>query len=219
MLRLRYQTYEFGSTDIHVRMLRDRQQYADDDGIAERAGVSAASWPLFGVVWPSGELLAQLMSEYEIEGRRILEVGCGMGLASLLLNHRGADITATDYHPEAGAFMQENTRLNEDADITFVRAGWSDVPVELGEFDLIIGSDLLYEPDQVESLPAFIDQHAGPKCEVIIVDPGRGLHPRFSINMVRLGFHHAQEKPTGSDHMNNRFGGQILTYHRQTSIA
>ena len=214
MLRLRYQTYEFGSTDIHVRMLRDRQQYADDEGIAERAGVSVASWPLFGVVWPSGELLAQLMFDHEVEGKRILEVGCGMGLASLLLNHQGADITATDYHPEAGAFMQENTRLNEDTDITFVRAGWGDTPVDLGEFDLIIGSDLLYEPDHVETLPAFIDQHAGPGCEVIIVDPGRGLHPRFSINMIRFGFEHTQKKPTGSDHMDNDFTGQILTYHR-----
>ena len=214
MLRLRYQTYEFGAIDIHVRMLRDRQQYSDDEGIAERAGVSEASWPLFGVVWPSGELLAQLMCEYEIEGKRILEVGCGMGLASLLLNHRGADITATDYHPEAGKFMQENTRLNNDAEITFVRTGWGDEKTGLGEFDLIIGSDLLYEPDQVELLPVFIEQHAHANCEVIIIDPGRGLHPRFSINMLKLGFQHAQEKPGGSDYMNDRFKGQILTYNR-----
>ena len=64
------------------------------------------------------------MSKYEIEGRRVLEVGCGMALSSLLINRRGGDITATDYHPEAGAFLQANTLLNEDAEIPYFRANW-----------------------------------------------------------------------------------------------
>ena len=40
------------------------------------------------------------MFEFEIAGKRILEVGCGIGLASLVLNHRPGDITATDHHPQ-----------------------------------------------------------------------------------------------------------------------
>ncbi|MGD8802761.1 MAG: histidine kinase, partial [Gammaproteobacteria bacterium] len=54
-LRYRYQTIELNGIDIHLRTLRDRQQYNDIDGIAEKLGISPASWPLFGVVWPSGE--------------------------------------------------------------------------------------------------------------------------------------------------------------------
>ena len=81
-----------------------------------------------------------------IAGKRILEIGCGVGLASLVLNHRGADITATDYHPEANNFLKKNTHLNEDPDISFIRTGWEDLsPNTLGFFDLLIGSDLLYE--------------------------------------------------------------------------
>jgi predicted nicotinamide N-methyase len=213
-LRLKYQTFEFGTTDIHVRTMRDRQQYADDEGIAEQLGISPASWPLFGVVWPSGELLAQLMYDYDIEGKRILEVGCGMGLPSLVLNHRGADITATDYHPEADGFLRKNARLNDDPDIVFVRTGWGEGITALGKFDLIIGSDLLYEPDQAYLLSAFIDQHASAECEVIIVDPGRGLYPRFCINMLKAGFQYIKQKPEGVDHLNNPFRGQVLTYQR-----
>ena len=37
--------------------------------------------------------------------KRILEVGCGIGLSSLILNRLNADITATDYHPEAEKFL------------------------------------------------------------------------------------------------------------------
>ena len=53
-LRFRYQTLEFGNADIHVRSLRDNQQFSDDDDIALKLGISSATWPLFGVVWASG---------------------------------------------------------------------------------------------------------------------------------------------------------------------
>ena len=214
-IRVRYRTIEFGNTDIHVRTLRDNQQYADVDGIASKMGISSAMWPLFGVIWTSGEILAHLMYEYEAEGLRILEVGCGIGLASLVLNHRLMDITATDYHPEAGNFLQKNVKLNEGKKIPFVCTGWGDEDSGLGKFDLIIGSDLLYERSHVELLSDFIEQHAKQTCDVIIVDPGRGHHACFSKKMVRIGYSHSQGKPQNVDYLTKPFGGQVLRYHRE----
>jgi predicted nicotinamide N-methyase len=211
-LRLRYQTIEFDSVDIHIRTLRDRQQFLDTDGIAEKLGISSAAWPLFGIVWDSGEVLAHFMFDYAIEGKRILEVGCGIALTSLLLNHRHADITATDHHPEAQGFLEENVRLNKGDEIPFVRTGWNDANSGLGEFDLIIGSDLLYEREHIELLAGFIDQHAKPVCEVIIVDPGRGNHAGFSKKMVSLGYVHSQSRPVNVDYLAQPFKGQILRY-------
>jgi len=214
-LRVRYQTLEFDGVDIHVRTLRDNQEFSDDDGIAEGLGISSATWPLFGIIWPSGEVLAHLMSDFHIEGKRILEVGCGIALSSLVLNHRHADITATDYHPEAGNFLQENTELNHDADIPYLRTGWEDHNVSLGEFDLIIGSDLLYERGHAEMLSEFINNHAKPHCEVILVDPGRGHHARFSKQMVSLGYSHNQSRPENIDYLKKPLPkGQILRYQR-----
>ncbi|WP_455205324.1 class I SAM-dependent methyltransferase [Kaarinaea lacus] len=214
-LRIRYQTIEFGDADIHVRTLRDNQQFSDIDGVASRLGINSATWPLFGVIWDSSEVLAHLMFDYEIEGRRILEVGCGIALASLVLNHRLADITATDYHPEVEHFLQENVKLNRGDEIPFVRTGWGDdEDNRLGEFDLIIGSDLLYERDHVELLSGFIDQHARSHCEVIIVDPGRAQRAQFSKKMIGLGYTHSQSKPKSVDYLAQPFRGQILHYHR-----
>jgi hypothetical protein len=48
-----------------------------------------------------------------------------------------------------------------------------------GAFDLIIGSDLLYERDAGGLLAAFIGRHASPAGEVWIVDPDRGKPPRL----------------------------------------
>ena len=214
-LRVRYQTLEFAHTDIHLRTLRDNQEYADVDGIALELGISSATWPLFGIVWASGTVLAHLMAVQEIQGLRILEVGCGIALASLVLNQRHANITATDYHPEAGNFLRENVNLNQGAVIPFVRTGWDDEASELGLFDLIIGSDLLYERCHVNILSGFIEQHAASHCQVILVDPGRGHHACFSKKMVTLGYSHCQYKPEHTDYLLQPFKGQILNYQRQ----
>lgn len=216
--RVRYQTIEIGDVDIHLRTLRDRQQYDDPDNIAEDLGISSATWPLFGIVWPSGEVLAQFMSDFQIEGKRILEVGCGIGLTSLLLNHRSADITATDYHPEVAGFLQENTLLNDGETIPFIRVAWDDKDDgRLGKFDLIVGSDLIYEKEHIKMLSDFINQHAKPDCEVILVDPGRGYHARFSKQMVKLGYTHSQSQPQNLVDQVPEFSGQVLRYQRKAA--
>lgn len=187
-IRFRYQTIEFNNVDIHLRSLRDKQEFSDPFGEAESLGISSAQWSLFGVVWESSQILAHKMANFDIANKRILEVGCGMGLSSLLLNKRQADITATDYHPEAGNFLQTNASLNDCERIPFLRTSWADTNDGLGCFDVLIGADLLYEIEHVALLANFINRHASPTCEVLIVDPGRGFHSAFCKEMVNFGF-------------------------------
>lgn len=197
LIRIRYQTIEFGDLDIHVRSLRDAQETQEDDSPPIH-DISPGNWSIFGVLWKSGKTLAKLMHTYDIKDRRILEVGCGLGLASLVLNHLSADISATDYHPDAQSFLDENTRLNGDPKIPFSRAHWEQEDCGLGNFDLIIGSDLLYERGRAELLSTFIDNQAHPKCEVIMVDPGRGQIARFSQQMKQRGYSD-RKLPTNQD--------------------
>ncbi|MDX1352204.1 MAG: methyltransferase domain-containing protein [Thiomicrorhabdus sp.] len=213
-IRIRYQTIEFNELDIHIRSLKDKQQFSDPLGEAEALGISSAQWSLFGVIWESSEILAHKMQDFNIEGKRILELGCGLGLSSLLLNARDADITATDYHPEAGKFLAQNVTLNKGGEIPFLRTDWKDENLGLGKFDLIIGSDLLYERNHIELLSEFINNHANSKCEVIIVDPGRGNHSRFSKKMVELGYSHTQYKPEALENASKPFNGVVISYKR-----
>lgn len=213
-LRVRYQTIEFGSTDIHLCTLRDKQEFSDPKGIAHDLGISDAQWPLFGIIWPSSLVLAHHMSNYPTDGKRILEMGCGMALSSLLLNKQHADITATDYHPEVEFFLQRNAKLNNGNNIAFERVDWKSGTDTLKRFDIIIGSDLLYEDQHIEQLANFIKNHANPACEVIVVDPGRGRKNKLSLEMDKLGFTHDHIKPLVTDYLELPFKGHILRFSR-----
>ncbi len=213
-LRLSYQTIEFGELDIHLCALRDKQQFQDPAGRAEKLGICSAAWPMFGVIWPSSLVLAHYMYNYDIGSKRVLEVGCGIALSSLLLNKQSADITATDYHPEVEIFLQRNTQLNEDKAIAFERTGWADEDDQLGLFDLIIGSDLLYEDEHIELLANFIQNHANPACEAVLVDPGRGRKNKISMLMEKFGYTSFHLKPDHTDYLEQSFKGDILRFQR-----
>ncbi len=217
-MRFRYRTIEFGDIDIHLRTLRDTNEFSDPDGEAEALGISPSYWPLFGVVWTSSIALAAVMVETDIAGRRILEVGCGIGLASMVLNHRSADITATDRHPDAEAFLARNAKLNDAPPIPFERSDWQDEDDDLGRFDLIIGSDLLHDRSHTAPLARFIDNHAAPAADVVIVDPGRGQVSQFARDMTSRGFSYAKRRAVDDKtlHLGEEVGPkvQIHTFQR-----
>ncbi len=216
-LRFRYQTIEFGSQDIHVRSLRDRQEFSDDDGVAEALGIPDARWSLFGVLWDSGHVLAHFMSRYHVGTRSILEMGSGLALPSLLLNRRGYNVTATDRHPEAGAFLTVNTELNQDPPIPFHRVSWSDEIDEIddfGTFDLIIASDVLYESEHAQEVTGFMLRHAAETCEFIMVDAARGERRNFDQIMAEAGFAHDELKVLEDDYPGKKFKGRIHRYQR-----
>ncbi|GFZ83269.1 methyltransferase type 12 [Pseudohongiella nitratireducens] len=217
--RLCYQTIEFGDIDIHVCTLRDKQEFHDPDGVAEDLGISSATWPLFGVIWPSSLVLAHYIQDRGVGSKRVLEVGCGMALTSLLLNKQGADISATDYHPEVQAYMVRNTLLNNNPDIAFERVDWADTTDQLGKFDMIIGSDLLYEDEHTALLSDFILRHANDHCEVIIVDPGRGRKNKLGKRLAEAGFSYTQIKPASTDFLEQPFKGYILQFVRESNPA
>lgn len=187
-----------GAADLLIRSLLDRHQFADPLGEAAALDISSAAWPLFGQLWPSaGPLAAHMAGRPLVAHERILEVGCGLALASLVSHRRGADVTASDCHPLAAEFLRRNVALNALPPLPYRHGHWSaamDAPVDTlrpvvqGRFDLIIGSDVLYERDEPGHLSSFIQRHARATAEVLIVDPDRGNRTAFNRRMAALGF-------------------------------
>ncbi|MDE2456348.1 MAG: SAM-dependent methyltransferase [Burkholderiales bacterium] len=211
-----------GCADLLIHSLLDRQQFADPLGEAAGLGISDAQWSLFGQAWPSSALLAARLALRPVAAaERILEVGCGLALASLVGHRRGADVTASDNHPLAGAFLAENLRLNDLAPMKYRHGDWGEPAgkptrrIVRGRFDLIIGSDVLYDRDASRELAAFIGRHAEAAAEVWIVDPERGNRPAFNRSMSALGFERSERR---LDHaatpLRAAYKGRLLEFSR-----
>lgn len=216
-----------GGASLRICSLLDRQQYFDPLGHAQAVGISSAAWPLFGLVWPSSLHLAAHMARRPlVAGERILEVGCGLALASLVAHRKGADVTASDCHPLTALFLARNARLNRLPPLRYRLGDWAAVPGAaglpgrqgrarvFGRFGLIIGSDVLYERDEAGHLSAFIDRHASARAEVLIIDPNRGNRPAFHRRMAASGFS-LQETPLGPPLADgSAYRGRLLHYRR-----
>jgi len=213
----RLDTVSVAGISYRIRSLSNLQQFDDPQQLAEQCGISSATWPLFGVLWPSGLMLAEIMSTREIRGLDILELGCGIGLASMIANRRGGRTTASDYHPLAEEFMAANTKLNDMQVTRFKQCDWSKPITGMGQFDLIIGSDLLYEPDHPQLLSRFIDVHAKHGANVIIVDPGRRQMSKFRKKMALLGYDSCKENTSQSVMNEHKFKGNVTRYFRSAA--
>ncbi len=213
--------------NLNIRSLLDREQFSDPAGVAERLGISSATWPLFGLLWPSGHQLAERIATRTVSAERILEIGCGLALASLVGHRRGANITASDCHPLTEKFLQENVRLNALAPLPYRHGHWADQqPLHTegsamagshvnGNYDLIIGSDLLYDRDASAQLAPFIISHSGPATEVWIIDPDRSNRSVFNRLMLDHGFQTRQERLDRAATADAAaYKGRILVYWR-----
>ena len=203
-----------GGADLTVRSLLDRQQFSDPLGEAAAAGISEATWPLFGQLWPSSEKLADLMQLWKIGGLTVLEIGCGLALASMVVHRRQGDITASDHHPLAETFLKANLLLNELPKLKYQTGHWGRENLALGRFDLIIGGDVLYERSHPAQLASFIELHANAACEVLIIDPNRANRTPFHRHMADNGFVLTETAINAPLHDGSSYRGRQLHYRR-----
>ena len=131
--QVKFESVLIGDTRYPIRSLLDGNQYHDPDGAAAAAGIPEAAWPLFGLVWPSARIMADAMLSKTIRGKRILEVGCGLGLASLVLQQRGGDITASDCHPLTDSFLQHNAQRCGLPAVPYQNGNWGTANPALGK--------------------------------------------------------------------------------------
>jgi predicted nicotinamide N-methyase len=103
--------------------------------------------PYWAELWPASLALAEALPE--VRGLRVVELGCGLGVPSLVAAARGADTTATDWADDAIELLRRNAARNGialRAEVRDWRAPWSE------RFDLVLAADVLYELRNVEPL-------------------------------------------------------------------
>ena len=211
---LKHQVISVCEVDYQICSLLDNLQFDKDDLQALVMGITSSTWSLFGVLWPASQVLAAEVCVASLDGKRVLEIGCGIGLASLVLHKMGVDITASDYHPRAREFLDRNVFDNGLSPIKFQSVDFEKKNPQLGKFDLIIASDVLYQPHHAKYLSTLIAAHSGDDVEVIVVDPGRENRASFTHNMIALGYSHHFNRFNRQLSPGLQCKGRILHYHR-----
>jgi predicted nicotinamide N-methyase len=132
--------------------------------------------PYWATPWPSGAVLAGALAEDPpAPGTRVLELGCGLGLPSIVAARAGARVLATDAHSDAVAFAAHSMALNEVEGEVAV-AEWAsdgDALAARGPWDLVLGADVLYLRANVEAALALLPRLVAPDGEVLLADPRR----------------------------------------------
>lgn len=129
--------------------------------------------PYWADVWPSGRVLAEHVAGLRGEGKSLLELGCGAGLVAAAAALAGFDVCATDYYEDALQFARVNV-ASLSGQIPRTRlVDWRELPTDLGRFDYVVGSDVLYERSYGPLVARAIDVTLKRNGEAIIADPGR----------------------------------------------
>lgn len=147
------------------------------DDLLERLDVDAPGAeeriPYWAELWPSAEGLARFI----LAGRgprrpgRVLEIGCGLGLAGLVALRLGWDATLTDKEPEAVRWTRHNLALNGLPPERARVLDWRDPPGE--RWDTVLAADVLYERPFGAALGAFLGAALAPGGRALVAEPGR----------------------------------------------
>jgi predicted nicotinamide N-methyase len=144
-----------------------------DDGPVEWAPLV----PYWAVLWRSGVALGRELAGARLPGPRVVELGCGLGVPSLVAARAGAEVLATDGCAEALDLVARNARANglgvHTACVDWAAAGEL---VARAPFDLVIAADVLYERESIPPLLSLLPRLAP---ELWLADPGRSVAGPF----------------------------------------
>ena len=163
-----------------LRLLQPREAAElPDDGGVEWAPLV----PYWSVLWRSGLALGRELSRRRLDGLRVVELGCGMGVPSLAASRSGAAVLATDASVEALELLASNASRN-GLHVDTARVDWARPAGLLAHapFDLVLAADVLYERASVAQLLALLPQLA-PR--VLLADPGRPAADAFLVEARR----------------------------------
>jgi predicted nicotinamide N-methyase len=191
--------------DVFLVRPTDWEQLRHEEGGAGRPV------PYWATPWPSGAVLAgALADDPPRPGARVLELGCGLGLPSIVAARAGADVLATDGSSDAVAFVAHSLALN-DLEGEVAQVDWSEQGEALaarGPWDLVLAADVLYLRGNVEVGLELLPRLVASGGEIRLADPRRAgardflaaARARFMVQTAQDGdvaLHRLRPRATG----------------------
>lgn len=164
------------------------EHFGEDD---QDQSLAEEHCPYFGVMWEAGIGLSQFLTREMCEGKKILEIGCGLALPSFIATRFGGNVIATDFHADVPLFLelnQEKNKVNFEYQVMNWRNEIERTKNAFGQFDLVLGSDILYESQHAMQVAQALIAFLKPGGKIILSDPGRAYVQKFISSMKELGY-------------------------------
>jgi predicted nicotinamide N-methyase len=102
--------------------------------------------PYWAELWPSAVAFAEYILENsgEFRQKKILELGCGLGLVGIVCTYVEGKVLFTDYEPMALKFTKKNFQRNFKRNTLTKLIDWRQANFD-NPFEIVVASDVLYE--------------------------------------------------------------------------
>ncbi len=152
--------------------------------IQERIAISGTSdLPYWTKMWPAALVLASFVASRKGGFGRVLELGAGLGVPGLIAGACGRSVFLSDLEPDALDFACAAVELNKlEQNVRVALLDWANPPSDLGTFNTIVASEILYHPPLYPTLVTLLDNIMAPNATVYITHEQRP----FSIGFFGL---------------------------------
>lgn len=134
-------------------------------------------------VWSSCWLLMDYLKTLRAPpGLKVMEVGCGWGLAGIFCaKNLQASVTCVDADPEVFPFLQLHAELNQVQIATLSKRYEDLTSQDLDGVELLIGADICFWDEMPGQLIPLIDQALASRVPLILIaDPGRSSFAKLT---------------------------------------
>jgi predicted nicotinamide N-methyase len=145
----------------------------------------ATPFPYWAKVWPSAIALHNVLQKHPslIKDKTVLELGAGIGLPSLLMANEANAIQVSDYNSEAVELLRKNIEHLELENAEALKLDWNALPETIHP-EVIILSDVNYDPTQFETLTKLIEKFIHQGSTVILSTPQRIMASPFVLELA-----------------------------------
>ena len=140
-----------------------------------------------------GELATHLAGLPVDPAKRMLEIGCGIGVVGIVAAAFGHRVTMAEYNPHALAFARANAHLNRCPEIDIRRLDWNQPSLKT-PFDYIVGSEVIYRKKDIPGILALFQALLKPGGSIYLAEGVRQtgidfwsrMEPYFAIKAKRF---------------------------------
>lgn len=174
---------KIGDKVLKILQIRDFEEHVAE--LIELKAAGLMDLPYWAKIWESSLLLAYFMGKQPVVlGRRILELGAGLGVTGIYAALCGHRVTLTDHNDDALRFARANALLNNAQNAEVVKVDWND-PTFSETYDIIMGSEIVYDKESYPALVHFLRRSLAPGG-IIFLAKNAGLHaPAFFAELTK----------------------------------